>query len=152
MATHVCSFTRSWNATVVSSCATPCDQAYWFIPLHLTPYIVKVVARYGSRVVNLVCWTQVRKGLGSKRSLPWLPRTGISSGTLRSAIEYGLPLPFLLWNSVDAYASAKRKTAYCVIVGLDTLHWNSLKKCLFFSMTCKVFKSRIGSLNFWNLM
>jgi len=24
----------------------------------------------------------------------WLPRTGISSGTLRSAIEYGLPLPF----------------------------------------------------------
>ena len=26
----------------------------------------------------------------------WLPRTGISSGTLRSAIEYGLPLPFTL--------------------------------------------------------
>ena len=25
----------------------------------------------------------------------WLPRTGISSGTLRSVIEYGLPLPFL---------------------------------------------------------
>jgi len=24
----------------------------------------------------------------------WLPRTGISSGTLRSAIEFGLPLPF----------------------------------------------------------
>ena len=23
-----------------------------------------------------------------------MPRTGISSGTLRSAIEYGLPLPF----------------------------------------------------------
>jgi len=26
----------------------------------------------------------------------WLPRTGISSGTLRSVIEYGLLLPFLL--------------------------------------------------------
>jgi len=26
----------------------------------------------------------------------WLPRTGISSGTVRSVIEYGLPLPFLL--------------------------------------------------------
>jgi len=24
----------------------------------------------------------------------WLPRTGIGSGTLRSVIEYGLPLPF----------------------------------------------------------
>ena len=26
----------------------------------------------------------------------WLPRTGITSGTLHSVIEYGLPLPFLL--------------------------------------------------------
>jgi len=26
----------------------------------------------------------------------WLPRTGISSRTLRSVIEYGLPLPFLV--------------------------------------------------------
>ena len=25
----------------------------------------------------------------------WLPRTGISSGTIRSVMEYGLPLPFL---------------------------------------------------------
>jgi len=34
----------------------------------------------------------------------WLPRTGISSGTLRSVIEYGLPLPFL-WveSSADKY-------------------------------------------------
>ena len=28
----------------------------------------------------------------------WLPRTGICSGTLRSVIEYGLPLPFLLYT------------------------------------------------------
>ena len=27
----------------------------------------------------------------------WLPRTGISSGTLRSVIEYGLPLPFIFY-------------------------------------------------------
>ena len=43
---------------------------------------------------------------GGKYSLPpglwltspvsWLPSTGISSGTLRSVIEYRLPLPFLL--------------------------------------------------------
>jgi len=26
----------------------------------------------------------------------WLQKTGISSGILRSVIEYGLPLPFLL--------------------------------------------------------
>ena len=29
----------------------------------------------------------------------WLPRTGISSGTLRSVIEYGLPLPFYMYLS-----------------------------------------------------
>ena len=44
---------------------------------------------------------------GSNGSLPpglwltspagWLQRTGISSGTLRSVIEYGLPLPFLIF-------------------------------------------------------
>jgi len=34
-------------------------------------------------------------GLWLASSAGWLPRTGISSGTLRSVIEYGLPLPFL---------------------------------------------------------
>ena len=51
---------------------------------------------------------RVTAGLpGSNGSLPpglwltspagWLPRTGISSGTLRSVIEYGLLLPILCW-------------------------------------------------------
>ena len=31
----------------------------------------------------------------------WLPRTGISSGTLRSVIEYGLPLPFYMQPEVS---------------------------------------------------
>ena len=34
----------------------------------------------------------------------WLPRTGISSGTIRSVIEYGLPLPFY------SYGSESRRT------------------------------------------
>ena len=33
-------------------------------------------------------------GLWLTSSAGWLPRTAISSGTLRSVIEYGLPLPF----------------------------------------------------------
>jgi len=36
----------------------------------------------------------------------WLPRTGISSGTLRSVIDYGIPLPLTLdlrpWLSIPA--------------------------------------------------
>jgi len=57
-------------------------------------------------VANLLRIARVTAGLAeSNGSLPpglwltshagWLPRTGISSGTLRSAIEYGLLLPFL---------------------------------------------------------
>jgi len=33
----------------------------------------------------------------------WLPRTRISSGTLRSAIEYGLPLPFYSRSPLRLY-------------------------------------------------
>ena len=32
----------------------------------------------------------------------WLPRTGISSGTLRSVIEYRLPLPFYYYSHYQA--------------------------------------------------
>ena len=41
----------------------------------------------------------------------WLPRTEISSGTLRSAINYGLPLPFLLWTPVSARSYVKANTS-----------------------------------------
>ena len=37
----------------------------------------------------------LRPGLLLTSPAGWLPRTGISSRTLRSVIEYGLPLPFL---------------------------------------------------------
>ena len=33
-------------------------------------------------------------GLWQTSTAGWLPRTGISSGTVRSAVEYGLPVPF----------------------------------------------------------
>ena len=42
--------------------------------------------------VNCVC---VIKPSWLTSPAGWLPRTGISSGTLCSVIEYGLPLPFL---------------------------------------------------------
>ena len=37
----------------------------------------------------------LQPGLWLTSPAGWLPRTGINSGTLRSVIEYGLPLPFL---------------------------------------------------------
>ena len=61
-------------------------------------------------VANLLRIARVTAGLAeSNGSLPpglwltshagWLPRTGISSGTLRSAIEYGLLLPFFTYTT-----------------------------------------------------
>ena len=40
----------------------------------------------------------------------WLPRTGISSGTLRSVIEYGLPLPF---SSSKAQSDKYKNLSHC---------------------------------------
>ena len=40
----------------------------------------------------------------------WLPRTGISSGTLRSVIEYGLPLHFYI-DAVNAGLALQREAA-----------------------------------------
>jgi len=38
----------------------------------------------------------------------WLPRTGICSGTLRSVIEYGLPLPFYCFSNCFSFVPIKR--------------------------------------------
>jgi len=41
----------------------------------------------------------LRPGLWLTLLAGWLPRTGISSGTLCSEIEYGLPLPFYIFHN-----------------------------------------------------
>ena len=41
-----------------------------------------------------------------------LPRTGISSGTLRSVIEYGLPLPFTFWVGIPSRYVTKSSTRF----------------------------------------
>ena len=43
-------------------------------------------------------------GLWLRSPVGWLPRTGISSGTLRSVIDYGLPLSFFTWCSDQSLA------------------------------------------------
>jgi len=89
-------------------CVAPSAPVWWmhsttccrqFICLFLTHRATKLVAA-------LLTVAEVTAGLAeSNGSLPpglwitspagWLQRTGISSGTIRSVIEYGLPLPFL---------------------------------------------------------
>jgi len=62
----------------------------------------------------------------------WLPRTGISSGTLRSVIEYGLPLPFYYTTPPTKVSKAYSELLHIIINGsytkvhitatTDTLH------------------------------
>ena len=59
----------------------------------------------------------------------WLPRTGISSGTLRSVIEYGLPLPFY---SVTSMPVAQKRC----IVGLFC--WRYIAAEWLFSLVYRV--------------
>ena len=56
----------------------------------------------------------------------WLPRTGISSGTLRLVIEYGLPLPFLSYSgkyNVLHHVIEKNSHLLCWWVGIREPSW-----------------------------
>jgi len=73
----------------------------------------------------------------------WLPRTGISSGTLRSVIEYGLPLSFTL----------SRSHLCTQIYRVWLLTWDQLLKtiwlCLLICMEIVVQWSFVPSTIFW---
>jgi len=59
----------------------------------------------------------------------WLPRTGISSGTLRSAIEYGLPLPFFIpCHSAQTWRHAQN-LQYVTCCNAATGHWAMSHSC-----------------------
>ena len=64
-----------------------------------TPIVHLFKQKIGSSplVAVLQAWRKVMAAYRRVYDSPagWLPRTGISSGTPRSVIEYGLPLPFL---------------------------------------------------------
>ena len=54
----------------------------------------------------------------------WLRRTGISSGTLRSAVEYGLPLPFTYWLTSAVSGALWYKERKCAdTVGTVPVPW-----------------------------
>jgi len=52
----------------------------------------------------------------------WLPRTGISSGTLHSVVKYGLPLPFLCFNAAHSGVQSKRPPCWHCQVKTVVMH------------------------------
>jgi len=98
--------------------------------------IVPLFTKHQKLVADFLRVARVTAGLAeSNGSLPagvwltssagWLPRTGISSGTLRSVIEYGLPLRFLLLAGRE-YVSICKNCAVCdnflklcMVLGMD---------------------------------
>ena len=71
----------------------------------------------------------------------WLPRTGISSGTLCSVIEYGLPLSFYLLSMMT---TSVNRTFRCSALAV----WNSLPKAVLNSDSVTDFKSRLKTFLF----
>ena len=69
--------------------------------VHQTAKLVAALLR-AARVTAGLAESNGSIPLGLRLTSPtgWLPRTGISCGTLRSVIEYGLPLPLPQWRSV----------------------------------------------------
>jgi len=65
--------------------------------VHQTPKLVAALLRVARVTAGLVESNgSLPPGLWITSPTGWLPRTGISSGTLGSAIEYGLPFTFTL--------------------------------------------------------
>ena len=78
------------------------------------------------------------RGLWLTSPAGWLPRTGISSGILRSVIEYGLSLPFLPQHSTKHCCVPKRrpttsKQHYCFLRQIRHWHFSSLQQFADFS-------------------
>jgi len=66
-----------------------------FTPIHQAAKLVASLLRVARVTAGLAESNgSLPPGLWLMSPAGWLPRTGISSGTLRSVIEYGLPLPF----------------------------------------------------------
>ena len=69
-------------------------------PVHQAAKLVAVLLRDAWVTAGLVeSNSSLPPGLWLTSPADWLPRTGISSWTLRSVIEYGLSFPFYLVNS-----------------------------------------------------
>ena len=71
--------------------------------VHQAAKLVAVLLRVAGVTADLVESNgSLPPGLWLTTPAGWLPRTGISPGTLRSVIEYGLPLPFYTFNTISA--------------------------------------------------
>jgi len=113
---HVWSFMSDFRGHSISVAPNSCNElleSLWNIETvdafknGLQTFLINL---YSQRVTNIFtprCYASMGYLAESNGCLPpglwltppagWLPRTGISSGTPRSVIEYGLPLPFLLF-------------------------------------------------------
>ena len=79
----------------------------------------------------------------------WLPRIGISSGTLRSVIEYGLPLPFYLVMNKVGHTTCRRSTIggrAFPVAGAKV--WNGLPSEVTSASSLSGFKNRLKTYLF----
>ena len=107
---------RRCLVTVLGKLFTP------FVPLHQAAKLVAALLRVAGVTAGLVESNgSLLPGLWLMSPAGWLPRTEISSGTLRSVIDCGLPLPFYVWHCswcsvVMQWPVASWRSAVCASV------------------------------------
>ena len=91
--------------------------------------IARVTAGLAERLLSVRPAVTLTPGLWLTSPAGWLPRTVISSGNLRSVIEYGLPLPFLLLT-LDASTLYTSWVLWSISLVMTTLpKWAWLGSC-----------------------
>jgi len=108
-------------------------------PVHQAAKLVAALLRVAGVTADLAesNGSSLLPGLWVTSPAGWLPRTGISSGTLRSVIEYGLPLPFYVnktekigwtWTNTNSYRENKALP--------DIFSWNIFTYLNYFIVLC----------------
>ena len=105
---------NSLRQTVQTHCASVHQAAKLVAALFRVAGVTAGLAKINSSLSS---------GLWLTSSAGWLPRTGISSGTLSSVIEYGLALPFLLLR----YRVARPTTCSCHVPTPGLAQWGRTK-------------------------
>jgi len=82
----------------------------------------------------------VLQGLWLTSPAGWLPRTGISSGTLRSAVKYGLPLPSFTTGCVCSVFETSLPRELPIVHEITTVlrEWHHLWKERYLVSLCTV--------------
>ena len=115
---------RRWGATLSSNSLRQTVYTHW-TSVHQAAKLLAALLRVARVTAGLAESNgSLPPGLWLTSPAGWLPRTGISSGTLCSVVEYGhlyfLPSAVVLWQSCRVALASRREKNACTAQSLVT--------------------------------